>query len=388
MSSSRNSLCPACEKAGKAVKQTTLRSLLVEAARERIEDTDYHFCQSADCETVYFAKRGSSTFTKADLTVRVGIKENEAPRPVCYCFNHTIEEIEDDIRRCGESDVLDDIKTRMREACWCETKSPMGSCCLATVTKQVKAAQERLDPGGDGGTDGAADEVDCCATKSDVAGSDTSDGTNRVGGLAMLGGLLSAIAASACCWLPLLLISLGISGAAVGAVFERYRPILLIVAFALLGVAFYFAYRKQATGDCCDSREAKGAPMRSLNRAMLWVVTAATIAFAFFPNCIGAFAGSGATDKIPPGYQTKEFVIDGMTCEACAVTLEKEIAQMDGVDAVQIDYATGKATVGSSQGRLPLDTAVIETISSAGYRGSMIAESEPTNNLDRNPTTP
>ena len=387
MKISRNNACPACGKAGKAVKQITLRSLLVEAARERIEDTDYHFCQSADCETVYFAKDEGSTFTKADLTVRVGIKENTAPRPVCYCFNHTIEEIEEDIRSSGKSDVLDDIKTRMKEACWCETKSPMGSCCLATVTKQVKAAQERLASGGHGGSGGAANEDDCCATEGDVAGSDTSDGTKRVGRLAMVGGLLSAIAASACCWLPLLLISLGLSGAAVGAVFERYRPILLIVAFALLGVAFYFAYRKQATGDCCDSGEAKGAPMRSLSRAMLWVVTAATIAFALFPNYIRAFAGSGATDEIPAGYQTKEFVVDGMTCEACAVTLEKEIAQMDGVDAVRVDYAAGRATVGSSRGRLPLDAAVLETISSAGYRGSKIAGSKSNFNMDRSTTT-
>ena len=50
---------------------------------------------------------------------------------------------------------------------------------------------------------------------------------------------------------------------------------------------------------------------------------------------------------------------------------------MDGVDAVQVDYAAGKATVGSSRGRLPLDAAVLETISSAGYRGSVIAGSEP-----------
>ena len=118
-------------------------------------------------------------------------------------------------------------------------------------------------------------------------------------------------------------------------------------------------------------------PMRSLNRAMLWALTAATIAFAFFPNYIGAFAGSGTTDKIPAGHQTKEFAIDGMTCEACAVNLENEIAQMDDVDAVQVDYAAGKATVGSSQGRLPLDTAVLDTISSAGYQGWVITGSGP-----------
>jgi NAD(P)H-nitrite reductase large subunit len=72
---------------------------------------------------------------RGDLTVRVGIKERNGPRHVCYCFNHTIEEIEEEVRRSGTTTVLDDIKTRMKTACWCETKSPQGSCCLASVTK-------------------------------------------------------------------------------------------------------------------------------------------------------------------------------------------------------------------------------------------------------------
>ena len=42
--------------------------------------------------------------------------------------------------RCyGKTRALEDIKTRMKAVCWCETKSPQGACCLATVTKCVQA---------------------------------------------------------------------------------------------------------------------------------------------------------------------------------------------------------------------------------------------------------
>ena len=45
-------------------------------------------------------------FTKADLTVRVGIKETAAPRHICYCFNHTVEEIEEEVHLTGKTTVL------------------------------------------------------------------------------------------------------------------------------------------------------------------------------------------------------------------------------------------------------------------------------------------
>ncbi len=94
--------------------------------------------------------------------MRVGIKETTAPRPVCYCFHHSVEEIDEDIARTGQTGVIDDIKTRMQKACWCETTNPMGACCLSTVTRFVKAAKARV--GNASSTSSAEDEArDCCA---------------------------------------------------------------------------------------------------------------------------------------------------------------------------------------------------------------------------------
>jgi hypothetical protein len=100
------------------------------------------------CDAVCFNAEGQ-TFSKGNLTVRVGVKQTPAdwgPQPprhpghVCYRFDHTIESIEQEVQQTGQSMVLNDIKTRMKDGCGCETKSPQGTCCLGTVGRFVNRA--------------------------------------------------------------------------------------------------------------------------------------------------------------------------------------------------------------------------------------------------------
>ena len=46
--------------------------------------------------------------------------------------------------------------------------------------------------------------------------------------IAKIGTLLSAIMASACCWLPLVVLAIGVSGAGIAATLEAYRGTKLI----------------------------------------------------------------------------------------------------------------------------------------------------------------
>lgn len=142
--------CPACGAAGKPVKEVTLRSLLLPDKRADIAKRDYLFCCSPGCDTVYFSEDGSRTFSKEDLTVRVGIKESSPPRPVCYCFGHTVEEIFEEVKMTGKSTVAADVRRRMaEEGCSCETKNPLGSCCLGTVesyAREALAGHGRIEP--------------------------------------------------------------------------------------------------------------------------------------------------------------------------------------------------------------------------------------------------
>jgi len=71
------------------------------------------------------------------------------------------------------------------------------------------------------------------------------------------GGLVGALAASSCCILPLVLFSLGVSGAWIGN-FTRlapYQPYFVAVAVGCLGYGYWLVYRSTklacADGDAC-----------------------------------------------------------------------------------------------------------------------------------------
>ena len=137
--------CQSCGASGKPVRVVTLRALLKPEKSVEISDKAYFFCGSPGCDMVYFSEDGSRTFSKDDLTVRVGVKENSPSRPICYCFGHSVEEISDEVKRTGKSMVADEITRRIKEeGCSCETKNPAGSCCLGTVQGYVREAYARF----------------------------------------------------------------------------------------------------------------------------------------------------------------------------------------------------------------------------------------------------
>ena len=136
----------------------------------------YLFCASPECDTVYFSADGASVFTKSDLTVRVGLKEKESPRTICYCFGHTYEEIEAQVGSTGRSTVPDDIRLKLRtQGCDCVHTNPSGSCCLGEVMSFVNSVQTRQGAGSPGvsehpgpGRSGGPEGPGCCCEHCDV----------------------------------------------------------------------------------------------------------------------------------------------------------------------------------------------------------------------------
>lgn len=213
--------------------------------------------------------------------------------------------------------------------------------------------------------------------------------------LPQTGALVAAVAASACCWLPLTLIAFGVSGGTLAARFEAWRPVLFPVTFALLGLAFYFTYRKPksafkpeggtpATGDaccalensgpadqpCCPPSGTTGFPLKKLNKVMLWVVTPFVLAFAFFPNYVGYLITGGDTLAARKDLDKVIVNIEDMTCEACAAKIEKSLRAVPGVEAADVDYTSGRALVGVLKGAEVPRQAILAAISKAGnYKG-------------------
>ena len=137
--------------------------------------------------------------------------------------------------------------------------------------------------------------------------------------------------ASSCCWLPVLLLAVGVSGAGIASALEAYRPVFMVVTFGFLGMAFYFTYRPRPSvaglTDCCaptpvqtDCCEPPAGPprrfrfnMMAMNKVMLWGVTALAVVFLFFPQYVTQLIGTG-NEEITADMTRSVIRMEGMTC--------------------------------------------------------------------------
>ncbi|HEX4644049.1 MAG TPA: mercuric transporter MerT family protein [Verrucomicrobiae bacterium] len=95
------------------------------------------------------------------------------------------------------------------------------------------------------------------------------------------GSVVTAITASACCIGPIAAAALGVGGFAASAVFEKWRPLFLLLTFGLLGAAWYAIYKKPRA--CRDSASCPASPASKWNRVSLWLATGFVLATAAFP---------------------------------------------------------------------------------------------------------
>lgn len=396
--------CPSCDHKGKRVSPVTLRALLKEpyasgfahgehsccspdgngntGCQPITGDTGWRFCDSPDCDVVYFSEEGDATFTKSQLSVLVGVKEKTGERPLCYCFKHSVASIKDELATTGTLHALDDIRAKMKErGCRCETENPSGSCCLGSVAKGIKIAKEELKKNDSG------NPALPVAAATNVAAIERAG--NKGETIAKVGTIVSAIMASACCWLPLVLFAVGVSGAGIASALEAYRPLFMTITFGFLGTAFYLTYRtgrNSASGEndccatesigeaCCATVGKRRLNMITMNKLMLWGVTVLAVAFLFFPSYVEAILGSDGT-SVTENMNQAVIKVEGMTCKGCSAVLAKAIKTVPGVLAVEVNYEKGEAIIGTEICcPIPTDD-LLTAIEAAGYSAVLIEHS-------------
>ncbi len=183
------------------------------------------------------------------------------------------------------------------------------------------------------------------------------------------GSVLAAMASSACCWLPLALMGVGLSAAGAAAFLERYRLPFLVAAALLLAVGFYLNYFRK---ERCRPDEACARPnpkLRRLNRGTLWFSTVLVLAFALFPNYVGLLFGAQRTSAETAAAASEIWTlgIDGMTCAGCEAAVTTAFSAVPGVLESRASYDDGTATITIDRASPPSRMALSLAIAGVGY---------------------
>jgi len=106
---------------------------------------------------------------------------------------------------------------------------------------------------------------------------------NKVQKGSLIGGIITSLIASSCCIGPIVFALLGISSAGLLTKLEVYRPLLSVVTFLLLGIAFYFTYRKRPADECVAGSFCARPESDKWNKRILWFSTILIVSFLTFP---------------------------------------------------------------------------------------------------------
>jgi hypothetical protein len=101
---------------------------------------------------------------------------------------------------------------------------------------------------------------------------------------APLGSVAMAAVSTACCWLPLVTVALGLGAGGAAAIFDPYRWVFLGLASVLLALGFYFNYRRDAHCDPDGSCPPERRRLRAVNRVVLWSSSVLVVTFGLFPE--------------------------------------------------------------------------------------------------------
>ena len=188
--------------------------------------------------------------------------------------------------------------------------------------------------------------------------------------LGLLAAVGTALAASICCLGPLLLVSLGATGAWIGqlSALEPYRPFFMALSVGFLGFAFFRVYR--TAPQSCEPGSACARPAsRRTTKVSLWLVAILVAGLYASPYVIGQRSAEGKA-PVTVATETATLTIEGMTCGSCVATVTKSLTRLDGVIDARVTLDPPQAVVEFDPTRVgPQD--LVEATSSIGYPSHM-----------------
>ena len=199
----------------------------------------------------------------------------------------------------------------------------------------------------------------CCAVDAE---------RSKTGALAAL----SAVLASACCGLPLLLLAVGLGGLGVGSFLGTYHWYFTGAGILLLAGAWIVFLREKARLRAAghEIRHARMTPV------LLAVATAAVLGFGGLNVASALGWNSNARDirNASSGSHGElaqvVLPVEGMTCVTCEWGIEKALGKLEGVVEAKASASEHKVLVRYVPGKVSFEQ-MIAAVDSTGYKASM-----------------
>ena len=178
--------------------------------------------------------------------------------------------------------------------------------------------------------------------------------------------VVTAVAASACCLGPLVLLGLGISSAWISRLtaLEPYRPLFIGLTLVFLGYAFYGVYRKPAAESCEPGSTCAHPRAPTINKIALWVVTILAVGIMAFPYVVPI--GSHGTTSNSLKTERAVLAVEGMTCNGCVLTVESSLKRVKGVRSAAVSLEPPRALVEFDPSLVTVEE-LVEATTRAGY---------------------
>ncbi len=136
------------------------------------------------------------------------------------------------------------------------------------------------------------DKTMAASTNSDAPPANAFEGTGGRSGIVLsAGGILGGLAVSSCCVLPLVFVSIGVTGPWMASltVLAPYRPIFIGLTLLMLGLGFYFAYRRPKSVACATDGDCGDTASRRATKVLLWIGTGVILVGIGFPYAAPLF---------------------------------------------------------------------------------------------------
>lgn len=166
--------------------------------------------------------------------------------------------------------------------------------------------------------------------------------------LTTTGAVATAIIASLCCIGPIAVAVIGIGSVAAFSVFWEFRPYLIGLTVILLGLAFYFTYRRREV--LCEDGSCKIESAGKWSKGAVWLATlfaVLAVAFPYFGSTDTAAAQSMLSQQTNRSLKSAIVILDieGMDCKGCAKGLEATLARLDGVKKAGVEFERSRAVI-------------------------------------------